>query len=137
MQYVDEIIKRIQSNAKEHETVKIIVKHLAVKYHARVVPYSKGGNNFLILSSDKFDIAITVCDTDKHKVIKIEDFIVKENYRLKGIGTELMKDIIKISKENNCIVGLWCDKNNLLGQKFYVKLGFNHVDTRNDYWYEC
>lgn len=137
MQYVEEIIKRIKVNTKEHEAVKQIIRYIIVKYHARVVPFSREENNFLIISSDKFDIAITVCDTDKHKVIKIEDFVVKENYRLKGLGTELMKDILKISKENNCIVGLWCDKNNLLGQKFYVKLGFNHVDTKNDYWYEA
>lgn len=136
MQHIETIIKRLESNTKEHEAVKSIVKHLSVKYHAKVFPFSKDRNNYLIISSEKFDIAITLCNTDKHRVIKIEDFVVNEKYRLKGVGTELMKDILKISKENNCIVGLWCRKNDLFAQKFYKKLGFNHVYTKNDYWYE-
>ena len=137
MQYVEQIIKRLENNSKEHEAVKLITRHIAVKYHARVVPFSKEGNNYLIITNDKFDIAITICDTDKYKVIKIEDFAINENYRFKGLGTELIKDIIKISKENKCIVGLWCDRKNILAQRFYTRLGFNHVDTKNDYWYEA
>lgn len=131
-----ETLNIILNNTKEQITVKKIVEDLSNNYNVRVEPFSNKDGNYLILMCDKFDIAITVCSTDKHKVIKLEDFIINENYRGKGLGTKVIKEIMEISKSNNCILGLWCEKNNVAALEFYNKLGFIHVDTRRDYWLE-
>ena len=52
----------------------------------------------------------------------IEDVVVKENQRGKGIGKLLVKNLIEKAKKNNCdkIILSYSEKN----LKFYEKLGF-------------
>ena len=52
----------------------------------------------------------------------IEDVVVKENQRGKGIGKLLVKNLIEKAKKNNCdkIILISSEKN----LKFYEKLGF-------------
>ena len=58
----------------------------------------------------------------------IEDLIVKEQKRNKGIGKALLENAINFAKENNCdIIELTSYNNEIEAHKFYEKNGFiNH-----------
>lgn len=52
----------------------------------------------------------------------IEDIVVKKVYRKKGVGENLIKELIKIGKDKGCYrITLLCDKSL---EKFYNKNGF-------------
>ncbi len=52
----------------------------------------------------------------------IEDVVTRKGYEGKGIGKEIMKELIKISKENGCYkIILDCDEKVI---NFYEKIGF-------------
>lgn len=53
------------------------------------------------------------------------DLIVSEISRQRGIGTELINEVIRIAKENGCSsVVLDVNNVNIEAQKFYEKIGF-------------
>ena len=133
---INNFISKISVGEKEQRVAKGIIVYLATKHKARPVPYEQNGNNYIILSNRKFNMAITVCNTDKHRVIKIEEILVNENYRNQGLGTNLLKDTMEIARANDCIVGLWCEIKNKRGLDYYKRLGFKLVDKINDYWLE-
>ena len=52
----------------------------------------------------------------------IEDVVTRKGYEGKGIGKEILKELIKIAKDNECYkIILDCDEKLV---KFYEKLGF-------------
>ena len=52
----------------------------------------------------------------------IEDVVTRKGYEGKGIGREILKELIKIAKDNECYkIILDCDEKLV---KFYEKLGF-------------
>jgi glucosamine-phosphate N-acetyltransferase len=52
----------------------------------------------------------------------IEDVVTRKGYEGKGIGKEILKELIKIAKDNECYkIILDCDEKLI---KFYEKLGF-------------
>ena len=52
----------------------------------------------------------------------IEDIVVNEVYRGKGVGEKLIKELIKIGKDKGCYrITLLCNKSL---EKFYMKNGF-------------
>ena len=52
----------------------------------------------------------------------IEDVVTRKGYEGKGIGKEILKELIKIAKDNECYkIILDCDEKFV---KFYEKLGF-------------
>ena len=56
------------------------------------------------------------------KVGHIEDVVTRKGYEGKGIGREILKELIKIAKDNECYkIILDCDEKLV---KFYEKLGF-------------
>ena len=59
------------------------------------------------------------------KQLQIEAICVDENNRCKGIGTELLKYLKNIAKENNCTdMYLTVNKENINAIKVYEKFGF-------------
>lgn len=59
----------------------------------------------------------------------IEEVIVKNEYRGKGIGSKLIQAVINFSKKNNIkIVKLMCGKQLIEAHKFYEKCGFKYLD---------
>ena len=56
------------------------------------------------------------------KVGRIEDFVILEEYRGKGLSKILMEQCKKIVRENNCYKLILCCNDNLI--KFYEKTGF-------------
>jgi glucosamine-phosphate N-acetyltransferase len=94
-----------------------------------------------IIKHDKNYITIIAEDQKNHQVIgtatllieqkfihnggkagHIEDVVTRKGYEGRGIGKEIMKELIKIAKENGCYkIILDCDEKVI---SFYEKIGF-------------
>ena len=120
----------IESLDKSHSTdvVKILIDSFSKNYDKKI--------NESIFSSDELDGIVAL---EKGNVIGyasihyikkitrksgiIEDVVVKENQRGKGIGKLLVNNLIENEKKNNCDkIILSSSEKNL---KFYEKLGFH------------
>ena len=119
----------IKSLDKSHSTdvIKILIDSFSKNYDKKI--------NESIFSSDEVDGIVAL---EKGNVIGyasihyikkitrksgiIEDVVVKENHRGKGIGKLLVNNLIEKAKKNNCDkIILSSSEKNL---KFYQKLGF-------------
>ena len=119
----------IKSLDKSHSTdvIKILIDSFSKNYDKKI--------NESIFSSDEVDGIVAI---EKGNVIGyasihyikkitrksgiIEDVVVKENQRGKGIGKLLVNNLIEKAKKNNCDkIILSSSEKNL---KFYQKLGF-------------
>ena len=119
----------IESLAKSHSTdvVKILIDSFSKNYDKKI--------NESIFSSDEVDGIVALEKGNVlgyasiHYIKKItrksgiiEDVVVKENQRGKGIGKLLVNTLIEKAKKNNCDkIILSSSEKNL---KFYQKLGF-------------
>ena len=119
----------IESLDKSHSTdvVKILIDSFSKNYDKKI--------NESIFSSDEVDGIVALEKGDVlgyasiHYIKKItrqsgiiEDVVVKENQRVKGIGKLLVNNLIEKAKKNNCDkIILSSSEKNL---KFYQKLGF-------------
>ena len=119
----------IESLAKSHSTdvVKILIDSFSKNYDKKI--------NESIFSSDEVDGIVALERGNVlgyasiHYIKKItrksgiiEDVVVKENQRGKGIGKLLVNNLIEKAKKNNCDkIILSSSEKNL---KFYQKLGF-------------
>ena len=119
----------IKSLDKSHslEVVKILIDSFSNNYDKEI--------NESIFSSDEVDGIVALEESNVlgyasiHYIKKItrktgiiEDVVVKENQRGKGIGKLLVKNLIEKAKKNNCDkIILSSSEKNL---KFYEKLGF-------------
>ena len=119
----------IKSLEKSHSTgvVKILIDSFSKNYDKKI--------NESIFSSDEVDGIVALGKGDVlgyasiHYIKKItrksgiiEDVVVKENQRGKGIGKLLVNNLIEKPKKNNCDkIILSSSEKNL---KFYQKLGF-------------
>ena len=119
----------IKSLDKSHslEVVNILIDSFSNNYDKEI--------NESIFSSDEVDGIVAMEEGNVlgyasiHYIKKItrksgiiEDVVVKENQRGKGIGKLLVKNLIEKAKKNNCdkIILISSEKN----LKFYEKLGF-------------
>jgi len=65
---------------------------------------------------------------------KIINFYIESSFRGKGIGSEILKDILK----NNKKVLLWVYKKNLKAKRFYERFNFKVIDeSENRFLMEC
>ena len=119
----------IESLDKSHskDVVKILIDSFSKNYDKKI--------NESIFSSDEVDGIVAIEKGNVlgyasiHYIKKItrksgiiEDVVVKENQRGKGIGKLLVKNLIEKAKKNDCDkIILSSSKKNL---KFYQKLGF-------------
>lgn len=70
--------------------------------------------------------------TDKDNGKLLGEIFLEEEYRNKGIGTDILKNILK---ENN-IVYLWVYKDNKKAISLYERLGFKVIDETDTRYYE-
>lgn len=129
------IIKKNKQTKEEKVTHKLSL-YLCKKYNAKVDYLVLPNVAAIHVHNDNFDIAFTTCDTPYGRRIKIEDFIIKEEYRNKKLGTEILNEIINFCKEDTCTVGLWCRKENIKAYNFYINNGFKYITTKDDHWLE-
>lgn len=69
--------------------------------------------------------------TKKDDGVILDEIYLEEEYRNKGIGTDIIKNILK----NNSIVYLWVYKKNIKAISLYKKMEFKIIDeTENRYY---
>lgn len=69
--------------------------------------------------------------TKKDDGVILDEIYLEEEYRNKGIGTDIIKNILK----NNPIVYLWVYKKNIKAISLYKKMKFEIIDeTENRYY---
>ncbi|MEM7813450.1 MAG: GNAT family N-acetyltransferase [Candidatus Aenigmatarchaeota archaeon] len=62
---------------------------------------------------------------NKYNIGKIQELIVSTRYRRKGIGTRLIKNLLKFFKDKNCIIAeVTVNAKNGAAIKTYERLGF-------------
>jgi len=86
-------------------------------------------NCFNIVVDDKIVGCLLL--TDKDDGILLDEIYIEEEYRNKGIGTDIIKNVIS----NNDIIYLWVYKENLKAVSLYKKLGFNVIETTESRYY--
>ena len=69
--------------------------------------------------------------TDKDDGKLLDEIYLEEDYRNKGIGTDIIKRII----DSNKIVYLWVYKENVKAISLYSKLGFSIIDETDTRYY--
>lgn len=67
--------------------------------------------------------------TNKDDGILLDEIYIEENYRNKGIGTDIIKSIL------NNTVYLWAYKRNTKAIKLYKKLGFKIIEETEHRYY--
>ncbi|MDD3392636.1 MAG: GNAT family N-acetyltransferase [Bacilli bacterium] len=80
-------------------------------------------NNYRMILFDNRIIGCILVEKKDDGVL-LNEIYIEENYRNKGIGTKLIKDVIL----NNDIIYLWVYKENVNAILLYKKLGFNTIE---------
>ena len=86
-------------------------------------------NYFNIVVDDKIVGCLLL--TDRDDGILLDEIYLEEEYRNKGIGTDIIKNVIS----NNDIIYLWVYKENLKAVSLYKKLGFNVIEATESRYY--
>lgn len=106
----------------EEERLKIhryVDKHIPmeIEHYEMIVVYSRKVGCVLFIEKDDGII--------------LEEIYLEEEYRNKGIGTDIIKNIL----QNNDIVYLWVYKENARAVSLYKKLGFNVIKETDIRYY--
>lgn len=73
----------------------------------------------------------------RENTIYIVEIHLMESFRGKGIGTSIIRELIKKARKNNQRVMVGCFKQNIKAKKLYLKLGFDLVrETASHYEFE-
>ena len=86
-------------------------------------------NYFNIVVDDKIVGCLLLTDIDDG--ILLDEIFLEEEYRNKGIGTDIIKNVIS----NNDIIYLWVYKENLKAVSLYKKLDFNVIEETESRYY--
>lgn len=68
---------------------------------------------------------------NKDDGVLLDEIYILDEYRNKGIGTSIIKDILN----NNIIVYLWVYKDNIKAVSLYKKIGFKIIDETETRYY--
>lgn len=80
-------------------------------------------DNYRMITYDNRIIGCILVEKKDANVL-LDEIYIEENYRNKGLGTKLIKDVIL----NNDIIYLWVYKENVIAISLYKKLGFNTIE---------
>ena len=87
-------------------------------------------NNYSnIVVDDKVVGCLLLIDKDDGTLL--DEIYLVEEYRNKGIGTNIIKEVIN----NNDIIYLWVYKENVQAISLYKKLGFNVIEETESRYY--
>ena len=86
-------------------------------------------NYFNIVINNKVIGCVLITNKDDGKLL--DEIYIEEKFRNKGIGTSIIKDIIR----KNSIVYLWVYKENKQAISLYKKLGFKVIDETDSRYY--
>ena len=82
-----------------------------------------------IIVNNKIVGCLLLTEVDDGKLL--DEIYLEEEYRNKGIGTNIIKNVIS----NNNIVYLWVYKNNIKAVELYKRLGFTIIDETETRYY--
>jgi (aminoalkyl)phosphonate N-acetyltransferase len=69
-------------------------------------------------------------------VAEIQELIIKDSYRCKGIGTKIIDKFKEISKENRCeLIEVCCNRKRVDTHKFYQGCGFGKSHYKFTLWH--
>lgn len=93
---------------------------IEIEYYKIIMSDNKKIGCFLVLKKDDGVI--------------LDEIYLEEDYRNKGIGTTIIKNVL----QDNRIVYLWVYKENIKAISLYKKLGFNIIEeTETRYYMKC
>lgn len=95
-----------------NDEIKRINDYIHTSIHAEIDDYKN------IVVSDKIVGALLV--TDENDGVLLDEIYLEKDYRGKGIGSKILKDII----ENHNTIYLWVYKENIGAISLYKRLGF-------------
>ena len=122
IKYKKETIYEFANNLSEEEINRIN------NYIITSVP--KLLDNYLnIVINNKVIGCVLITNKDDGKLL--DEIYIEEKFRNKGIGTSIIKDIIR----ENSIVYLWVYKENKQAISLYKKLGFKVIDETDSRYY--
>jgi ribosomal-protein-alanine N-acetyltransferase len=96
--------------------------------------YEIAKDTFLVAEVEKKIVGYIIgfCGSEVGIVVSIA---VHPNFRRKGIGTKLWKELLKLFKNNNVkIAQLEVRKSNSIAQNFYKKIGFKKIGVIKNYY---
>lgn len=70
--------------------------------------------------------------TKNENGLLLDEIFIEEQYRNKGIGTSIIKDVVS---KSNCNVYLWVYKDNIKAFNLYNKIGFNIKEETDSRYY--
>lgn len=126
----------IQTKSKEEKACFEMAMEIMAKFNCDCNFAKHNNNNYLYLCNPYIDILLTTCETNTKQCVKVEEVLIKEEYRNKGLGTELYNTMKSIALKFDVNLGLWCDLDNNRLFNYYTRLGFKHIETLNDKWLE-
>ncbi|MGL5569612.1 MAG: GNAT family N-acetyltransferase [Cetobacterium sp.] len=132
------MLKKIREmkTKNERETTLKACTAVAKKYKGKVAKLTYNNNNYIMVEAKEFTLLVTVCKTNNKFCVKLEEILVEEAYRSKGIGTDVINIMKRVCEENSCTLGLWCRLEDNRTFDYYTRLGFKHTETLNDKWME-
>ena len=90
-------------------------------------------DNYKIIYIDNNKVGCLLV-VNKDDGVLLDEIYLNENYRNRGIGTDIIKKVIK----KNSIVYLWVYKLNVKAISLYIKLGFKIIEeTETRYYMKC
>lgn len=98
------------------------------KYVDKHIPIEIDYYKIIVVNNKKVGCCLL---KEKDDGIILEEIYLDEEYRNKGIGTDIIKNIL----QNNSIVYLWVYKENARAVSLYKKLGFNVIEETDVRYY--
>lgn len=87
-------------------------------------------DNYKIIYIDNNKVGCLLVE-NKDDGVLLDEIYLNENYRNRGIGTDIIKKVIK----KNSIVYLWVYKLNVKAVSLYIKLGFKIIEETETRYY--
>ena len=100
--------------------------------------YNENTRFFLYLNHNDYECAILSIEIKSPDVCKILDIIVEPTFQNLGVGTELVKHVEKIARENSArVIVIECQTSNYPAIRFFQKnkfqiTGFNLINKSRD-----
>ncbi len=128
------------------DTLKNYVEELITPYTSKEIPieveriyenmcnFTKDGTAIIMGALDKEDLLGFIWGykkLEKNDTVHINYFFVNKNYRSRGIGSELLKSLIK-NIEDNIELELLVNKKNLKAFQFYKRNEFKIIEENAD-----
>jgi len=116
---------------EDNKDIELLFRQLTsgpIKFNINAILRDKNCNCIVILDNKKvigFGALVRFNIPSKGEVGMIEDIVIDENYRGKGLGRSMLQELISIAKKENVLhVDLTSKRIRIKARKLYESLGF-------------